>query len=310
MGKKSLQNQIKYALNQKMALGKSRHQAKAELRKQQGAAYRFGAATESIHSIRARQTYEQWAQAFARWCVEMRGVKKYARLEQCRQLAPEYLQALQEQGKSSWSIKTARAALGKLYGEQITFAVATRSPDKIRRSRGSRKMDAHFSEARNCDLIIMAKATGGRRADLAGLQIDSFQKIAGILFVEFLRSKGGRDRIAPVLPELVPEVTAILEKAGSASGGRVFSRIHSKADIHSYRREYAQALYQYVSTNSGWRDQVLQVYPARYEPKVKGSAYTTRRGGHSRTFDRDDLYLCSQALGHNRLEVTVTHYLL
>ena len=50
------------------------------------------------------------------------------------------------------------------------------------------------------------------------------------------------------------------------------------------------------------------MYPPRVE-KVKGDTYTTK--GQDNVFQgkRDDIYIITQALGHNRLDVAVNHYL-
>ena len=43
--------------------------------------------------------------------------------------------------------------------------------------------------------------------------------------------------------------------------------------------------------------------------EIKSETITTRRGADSKTYIRDDVYCVSQALGHNRLDVIITHYL-
>ena len=67
---------------------------------------------------------------------------------------------------------------------------------------------------------------------------------------------------------------------------------------------------------------ILAKYPTRHEYKIikdketgesrtyeiQSGTYTTR-GENKQTFDRDEAYICTCALGHERLEVTVTHYL-
>ena len=171
-------------------------------------------------------------------------------------------------------------------------------------------MDRHFSEKNNRNLIIIAQATGGRRKDLKKMKIEDFRTINGRLYVEIRQSKGGRDRISPIRPDLENDVLDILAKIRAEGRSKLFARIHTKADIHSYRREYAQELYKIISHNRPLRDTLLKVYPARYEPEIKGDTYIPRRAGINKCFNRDDLYLVSQALGHNRLDIAVSHYLL
>lgn len=309
MGRKTLINQALHILNEKMTLGESRRQAKAEMREELGDEYRFGMATPGIHAIRTRDTYQAAVERFVRWCVDVRGISKYARLEDCRALAVDFLQYRKDTGKSIYTLTTERAALGKLFGSPVDFPIDERTPDKITRSRGEKEMDRHFSEKRNRDLVTIARGTGGRREDLENMRVEHFRTIGGHLFVEIARSKGGRNRISPILPELEQDVLDILSRAQTVGKGKLFESIHSKADIHSYRRQYSQKLYKAVSEDRALRDELMQVYPLRYEPKVKGNVYSTRRTGRKQTYNRDDLYLVSQALGHNRLEVLVTHYL-
>ena len=142
-----------------------------------------------------------------------------------------------------------RSALGMLYREKIEFTLPERDPDDIRRSRRKTKMDGQFSVSRNRDLAILARATGARRKDLRRLKPEHFEEVGGRLYVNFYKSKGGRSRLSPVLPSLERDVRKILDKAKAESREheRFFDRIHSKADIHGFRREYAQALHKAVS---------------------------------------------------------------
>ena len=311
MGRKTLENQAIHILSKKMAIGQSRHLAKKELRSELGDEYRFDSAVSTIHSYGTRTAYQQTALQFARWCVDSCGIGKYTRLETCKTLVQDYLQFRIDAGMSVPTLKKDRSALGKLFGEQISFPLPERKPEDIVRSRGPKEMDKHFSEKNNADLVTITRATGGRREDIGKFHTHNFCEIEGRLFVKIMRSKGGRNRLAPVLPNMEKAVRDYLAECEAEGEEKLFERIHSKADIHAYRREYAQELYKTISRDRTLRDKILQNYPPRKEPGVKSSTYTTRRNtNNNMTFDRDDLYLVSQALGHNRLDVTVTHYLL
>lgn len=85
------------------------------------------------------------------------------------------------------------------------------------------------------------------------------------------------------------------------------------------RREYAKRLYRDIVENRELRDKYLKEYPKRKEYKtqkdrngisctkeIKTKYYKDRENN---IFERDDIYIVSQALGHNRLEVSITHYL-
>lgn len=101
-----------------------------------------------------------------------------------------------------------------------------------------------------------------------------------------------------------------------------FGYLNKHADIHAYRGEYARALHEAVNTDRTFRADILKEYPERHEYKtykdkdgnrvtyeIKSETITTRQGKESQTFNRDDVYCVSQALGHNRLDVTIAHYL-
>lgn len=310
MGRKTIDRQVCYALSEKMKIGESRHQAKNELKGKMGKKYRFGMTTEGIHSYETRSTYQKACLRFARWCIEENGVNRYTKLENIKELVTPYMQHRLESGMSIFTLKTERAALGKLYGESVNFALPQRTPDKITRSRGFVEMDKHFSATKNKDLIIVALGTGSRRNDLANMCVSHFQEVGGHLYVDIFKSKGGRDRIAPVLPGMEKKIRNIVNTAREAGREQIFERIHTKMDVHSYRREYAQKLYEAVSIAPKLRDELRRVYPPRRE-KIKSDIYSTQRKDiKNKIFMRDNVYIVTQALGHNRLDVTVNHYLI
>jgi len=309
VGRKSLENQAIHILSGKMAIGISRHLAKKELRAELGDDYTFETTVPTIHSYSTRTGYQQTALEFVHWCENVRGIHKYARLESCEALVKEYLQYRVDNGCAIPTLKKDRSALGKLFGAPVDFPLPERKSENIKRGRGKKAMDKHFSEKKNSDVVRIAKATGSRREDAGKLSVDSFREIGGRLYVDFHKSKGGRNRIAPVRPDMEDTVRDLLTKAKAEGRDLLFDKIPSKMDVHSYRREYAQELYKIISHDRALRDEMLRQYPPRREI-VKAEYYTIRGRAVSRTFLRDDLYLISQALGHNRLDVAVTHYLI
>ncbi len=308
MGRSTLQNQIKSNLIKKTRIGESRHEAKQALREEKGENYRFGMAVDTIHSIKTFDTYREHCDRFAQWCIDEKGVKKAEKLENIEKYAPEYLKAKEAEGLSLYSLKAYKSALGKLYGHEIDYKFKEhRTYDKIERSRTEAVRDKHFSVERNRDLVVICRATGGRREDIGKLTPEKFREDErGNLWVEFDQSKGGRNRIAPVLPKYEKEVREILGK--SEPEKPLFDHVHGACDVHGYRREYAKELYNLVSEDKEkGREYALQ-YPVRYE-NVKGDTYYSHSKEHPFKGNRDDIHIVSQALGHNRLEVTVNHYL-
>lgn len=293
-------------------LGQSRHKAKEALNKEyrdRGQNKPFDKAVEGIFSINTFKAYLKHGEHFIDWCISFKGCKTYGKsLEELRQYAPDYLKAREAEGLSLYSLKSEKSALGKIFGGEIPYKFKEqRKVINITRSRGKAVRDTHFSPERNQELVTIAKATGGRREDISKLTPQSFiADHKGRLWVVFTQSKGGRDRISPVLPQYTEAVTNIIK--GKPDNEPIFDHINTNADIHSYRRYYAQTLYATVADDHDYRDDLMGMYPPRRE-KATGDYY------HSHTKDlpfkgrRDDIYIVTQALGHNRLEVTVNHYL-
>lgn len=323
MGRKTITRQLEHCLHDKMAFGESRHEAKNELRNSLGEDYRFGMSDDKIHALETFDTYKKVSVEYAKWLIEEKGVNKYIDIKDTERYACEYLQERLDKGLSVWTIKMERSALGKIYGQQIELRqLPKRQDEDITRSRKECEHDKHFSVSKNADLVLIASACGTRREDLGKVRMDSFKVIEGRLYVEIKGSKGGRNRIAPVLEVKEKEVKAFLErleKEGKRNNIPLFGKVHSKMDVHSYRRAYAKALYREVSTNRKIRDIILRNYPTRCEMKttiVNGERITKevqsqyfRPKGTKEIYDRDDLYVVSQALGHNRIDVTYHSYL-
>lgn len=322
MGRKSLTNQIDNILYKKQGFGESRHEAKQQMRETLGDKYRFGMADDKIHSYETFNTYRDACHRFATWLVEEKDIKKYSNIQDCKEYAKEYLlHRLNDEHCSVWTVKTERSALGKLYGEQIEVTLPKRDVHDITRSRMETESSKHFSETRNRELVDMARATGCRRSDLQDLRPRDFWKDEkGNLWVDIDKSKGGRDRSAPVLPRYKEFVEHYI--SDKAQHERLFPKINNNADIHSYRGEYARELYAYVRNHTEYKEQILSAYPTRHEYKTikdkeTGERITreitsktiTTRGADRQTYNRDDVYIVSQALGHNRLDVSITHYL-
>ena len=306
-------NMLKSKLIKLNRLGQSRHKAKEALNKEyrdRGQNKPFEKAVEGIYSINTFKAYLKHGEHFIDWCVSEKGCKTYGKsLEELRRYAPEYLQAREAEGLSLYSLKAEKSALGKIFGGEIPYTFTEKRQIKnITRSRGKAVRDTHFNPEKNQELVIIAKATGGRREDIGKLTPKSFiTDHKGRLWVIFAQSKGGRNRISPVLPQYTEAVKAII-KSKSDNDKPIFARINTNADIHSYRREYAQTLYATVANDHEYRDDLLGMYPSRKE-KAKGDYYYSHTKDLPFKGCRDDIYIVSQALGHNRLEVTVNHYL-
>lgn len=301
------ESQIIKRLNSLTRYGESRHKAKEEMRRDaaaRGEKLRFGATVDWIYSYETYFTYKKQALHFLAWCRETKQIGKNCKLEKLEQYAGEYLDDCENRGLSKYTIATRRAALAKLFGHEIKHKTVTRG-EKITRSRLEVESDKHFSEKNHPEIVLLAKATGGRRSDLLKIKPEDIKTENGLMWCEFRQSKGGKDRKAPILPRYREQVAELVAK--SEKNKPIIDKINHAVDVHSYRREYAQALYSVICQDTRLQGQLLAQLPPRTET-ASGSKYYGRGNGFSG--NRDDIYIVSQALGHNRLSVSVRHYLI
>lgn len=311
MGRKSLENQMKYILYAKMndGIGHSKHEDKQKLI--DDGKYNFKDGLESIYSYGTADKYMQVVREYSQYLYD-KGVSKYSLLDKTQGYAEQYLKERLDKGYSLYTIKAERSALGKIYGKTIEIELPTRKTQNINRSRLEVENDKHFSKERNSDLITIATATGTRRSDLKKMRVTDFfyvttDKRKQYMFVHIDKSKGGRNRIALVEPTKQKEVEKILADRIANHQEKICTKVHSAMDVHSYRRSYAKEIYTQLSRDKEFREDILQCYPARNE-NVKSDTYISRKTQEH--FDRDSVYIISQCLGHNRLSVSVNHYLI
>lgn len=284
---KSLVYQVRDQLDAMAAYGESRHRAK-----------KAGEAAGKIFSFRSMQTYKKLCERFVKWCREhfrRETGGKLRTLEDCRPHASDYLRAKQEEGCTAATLKTMRAALRKLY-QDPKLCEDVKIDDMRRRdvvrSRESVGMDKHFSESRNAALVAFCRATGLRRHELEALRRDNplRRDEDGTYWLCEIHGKGGRVRDVRILDPAV--VLPLMD----GSGGKVFEKVHAAADVHGYRREYAQMLYAQLARDTG---------------TLRGrERYWCRGEAKGMCFDRDAARQVSQSLGHNRENVTVDRYLI
>ena len=203
-------------------------------------------------------------------------------LEEAKQFASEYFQIAIDKNYSAWTIAHYRSALRKLYQDPFLaeeLKIPIRHMQDIKRSRGPKAMDAKFSVERNRDLVDFSRACGLRRHELQELRVGDVYRDGDQLWVHVERGKGGRKREVPVLAAFQERVLEIIR--GKNLDDLVIDRIPVRADIHGYRRQYANAFYE----------------------QIAGKSYNPR--------DKDEMALqrVSWALGHNRLDVVTRNYL-
>lgn len=308
--KQSVHTLIKDSLEDKIAFGKSKHEAKRNLD--------FGQSSYKIYAKTTYDTYKKECLKFGDWLQSEKGIKRIKEIDDIKPYTQEYLQARLDSGCSVWTVKMEKSALAMMYGEPVKMDMPKRDIHDIDRSRHNRNV--HFSrDGKYKDVYTIALATGGRRADIEKLRVDDFKMQDGKLYVNFKQSKGGRDRLSYVRQEYVHDVLEIVQKAKLEGKDKVIEDIPSNMDIHALRREYAYSLYQDIQKDDELRTFLLSHEPIRKEyrtsvnkdgekvtKEVKRDTYKDRDGN---VFKRDDIYIISRQLGHNRIDTAICHYL-
>lgn len=275
--KKSLIRQVQERLDSMLAIGESKHQDK-----------KIDLTERKIYSWNTYKSYLQQCCQFARYCRDNHHCKNLA---DCRQYVKEWMESRKD--LSAYTLKLSASALSKLYRESIeelgiTTKRAARS--EITRSRGTVKRDAHFSEQKNADFVEFCRSTGLRRSEITKLRGDQLIERDGQYYI-CITGKGGRYREAPVCGN----VELVIGKMKEAGTEKVWKKIPSNADIHSYRADYATRIY--------------SKYARPIEEIPRKERYICRRDKVGTIYDRQAMLIASQALGHNRIDVIGQHYL-
>lgn len=328
---KDLHQQAYEKLKGMIALGESKAAAK-----------KIGAERDKIYSFATYQTYWKHIKYFLRWvkkvhpeCTTLKAAKRHVN---------EWLQLRVEQGKSNWTVATEAAALNKLFGIEKSdpkrFQPPKRRREDIKRSRVDTVRDKHFSVTNNDLLIKFVRATGTRRnvlKKLRGKDLWSRERMEQTVselenrndlseretshlavlkdaletfpdqtwYLHHKKDKNGRYRMAPVVG---PYTGLVVERMQNTPPEElVFLHVNSNADIHSYRADYAAAIYRryarkieeipFDATNQGTG--------RRYQKDV----YRCKMDEKGKKLDRAAMYRASKALGHNRISIISDHYL-
>jgi integrase len=211
---------------------------------------------------------------------------------QANDLATEWLQRQLTDGKSPYTLQVIRAALRMFFNSRelaASVAIPRRARTGITRSRGLKEHDRHFQTSNWQPLIKFLQATGLRRQELRNLRVrDIFQDHGGQLLVHVKNGKGGLERNVPVLPGHENNVLLAVV-AGRDPEVQLCGRIPKHLDVHSYRRDFAQELYLYHAPDR-------ELLPAT--GRLKSSDY-----------DRQAAQAVTWALGHQKIDVILRHYI-
>ena len=265
-------------------------------------------------------------------------------LKSARKYVNEWLQSRAEENLSAWTVQLEAKALGKLYGIQPDdpdyFQPPKRNRSEIKRSRGDKVRDRHFSKTNNDELIKFCQGTGLRRSELVALkggdlrtkeqikeEISRMESIpegemtpADARHLEVLRDtrmfdaacfthvrsgKGGRERLSPIIGKYADQI--IDRIVNTPPEEKVWQFVHQSADIHSYRAEYATSIYKAYARKIEDipYDRVNNGTGRRYQSDV----YTCRKDEAGKKLDKAAMLICSKALGHNRISVVADNYI-
>lgn len=296
----SLTKQIQDVFDSKLAIGESKYQDKLEGKKT------FNDITaltqDKIYSWATYKSYMKQANYFAKYCKDTYGCRT---LEECKSYVDEWLQKQIEEGKSAYTQKLRACSLAKLYNCKSTDFIKTevRNRENISRSRGVKVRDKHFAEHKHKDLVEFCKSTGLRRKELRVLTGDKlvYKKEEDKYYIKVnVGSKGGRERLAPI----IGNVESVVERMKSVGTNKVFDKIPLAADIHSYRADYATAIYKAYARPIDELKCNLGVKGGN-----TGDVYVCRGDLKGVVYDRRAMEVASKALGHNRISVIAAHYI-
>lgn len=328
---KDLHQQAYDRLTGMQAFGESKKEAVAN-----------GTEKEKIFSFNTYKSYWKHTKYFIKYikenhpeCTTLKSAKKYVN---------EWLQTRVDQGLSAWTVQLEAKAMGKLYGispdDENYFKPPKRNREDIKRSRGDRVRDKHFSKTNNDELIKFCKGTGLRRAELGELrgkdlvtreqieaEISRLESRPAVeltpadtkrlemlqdarlfqegYFTHVRSGKGGRERLSPIIG---PDSAQIIERMqNTPSEEKVWQHVHQSADIHGYRAEYATAMYKAHARpiEEIPYDRVNKGSGRKYQSEV----YICRKDEAGRKLDKAAMLVCSKALGHNRISVVADNYI-
>jgi|GEM_PF-1948823 len=317
-----IEKSLRFQLNELDHIGRSKHADKQAER----AAYLHEhgnlrgwnpARLPWIYSKGTMATYKRQMKPFAVFCAEA-GARRVGVITQ--EMGEAYLRKLHAEGKSAWSISTAASAINKAMGWSLSpkaLDLPSRGKMDIRRCRDKEAYtDMEYAKYR--DQITIARAVGARRESI--YNEDDPEKMIranrcvrndeGDVVGIWLLEKGGKVRCAPVLNRYRGEVTEIVDRISTVRGddAPLFDSYGGHVRNHRLRAEYAAALlHQLESERLAGKPLFGGEFPLRDYFRLRGK--DRKRGKKSGGHDTDLLGAVSGALGHNRIEVIIRHYL-
>ena len=266
-------------------------------------------------------------------------------MKRARKYAREWLESL-EGKYSAYTIQTRAKGIGKYYCITPTdpdyYEPPVRHREDITRSRQRTKTDDHFSELKNEPLIHFCEHTGLRREGIESIKkedlytrekmVSEAERIKAVderkrtedenifldcyerteLFRDSFKyfimvcEKGGKWRFTPVIGS-DDDVKRIVERFDStAPGHRVWKKISKNIDLHSFRADYAAALYRQFARPI---DQIPYDAINRGSGRLyQSEVYICRTDEKGKKLDKKAMLIVEKALGHETLHTFASHY--
>lgn len=260
-------------------------------------------------------------------------------MKKAKKYVAEWLELRVAEGCSAWTINLEAAALNKFYeiapDDPKRFQCPRRNRVDIKRSRGQKERDKHFSKLTNEELIHFCQACGFRRNVLERLRGDDLydcQRVEQCLlqarkehdmsmskacedalhffsdqeyFILHRKDKGGKTRLAPIVGPHKDEI--IRRMQNTAPNDLVWNYINSNCDVHGYRSDYATYLYKLYARPIKSLDYKKKILCA--DGKLRSEIYVCRSDEKGKKLDRKAIRAVSVALGHNREDTAITSYI-
>ena len=314
---------LKFFLESKACFGRSRHKDKEAAREQYKAEH--GGSLEGwnpsklpgIYSYATMRTYISQMRPFARYCAE-HGARRVSAIT--AEMGEAYLRHLADEGKSGWTISTAASAINKALGWDLSpkrLGLKGRCKKDIRKCRTGEPYTAGEYEKYK-DQIMFARAIGARRGSIFNKNAPEkmvrpdrcVRNDDGVVVGVWLLEKGGKVRLAPVLNEYKETVTGIVDRLTSERGYEepLFDSYGGHVRNHRLRAEYAAALLHQLERERKEKKPLFGgEFPLSDYCRLKGK--DKKRGPKTKGHDTDLIAAVSGALGHNRVEVVLRHYM-
>lgn len=248
-----------------------------------------------IYSSSTLMTYHKEMKKFINFILD--NYPEIKRLRYLKKYANQYIQKLIDNGKSAYTISTAKAAIAKTL--QLDYSTFIETPKRerrnIKRSRPCKKSD-HISQER-CDFLSkITSSTGLRRKELQNITGDAlfFNAKDGSYYLKITKgTKGGR--VARIMGKNKDETEEIVNLFKEAGKTKLLPKISSAYDNHHFRATYAKRVYNFYA---------LSIDDLSFEDK-----YIMRKDRAGEVLDKEAMKITSEFLGHSRIDVIAQSYL-